>query len=170
MQEKILLVDEHDDPIGYGEKMLTHFEGTLHRAFSIFIFNSKKEMLLQKRALSKYHCEGLWTNTCCSHQREKETLTDAAHRRLKEEMGFDTELFELFTFHYNVSFENGLNENEIDHIYIGNYEQNPLINPSEVADYKWIKWSELKEWIKQTPEDFTPWFLMAIEKLEKYKK
>lgn len=170
MEEKILLVDEHDDPIGYEEKMKTHLEGHLHRAFSIFIFNDKNEMLIQRRALDKYHCGGLWTNTCCSHQRENEILLDAIHRRLKEEMGFDTTLFEIFTFHYNVSFENGLIENEIDHVFIGNYKGKIKINPKEACDYKWIKIEQLKDWIKQTPENFTPWFLIAIEKMKKYKK
>lgn len=169
MEEKILLVNEKDEPIVYEEKMKTHIDAKLHRAFSIFIFNSKNEMLIQRRALDKYHCGGLWTNTCCSHQRENEILTDAIHRRLKEEMGFDTELFELFTFHYKVNFENGLTENEIDHVFIGNYDGKIKINPKEAYDYKWIKLEKLKEWVKQTPENFTPWFLIAIEKMKEYK-
>lgn len=170
MEEKILLVDEHDNPLNYEEKLKVHENGALHRAFSIFIFNDKNEMLLQKRALSKYHCGGFWSNTCCSHQRENEVLNDAAHRRLNEEMGFDTEIFDIFSFRYDILFENGLSENELDHIYVGNYENNPVINPKEVDDFKWIKYNELKEWIKTNPEEFTPWFLIAVERLEKYKK
>ena len=169
MQEKILLVDKNDNPIGYEAKLKTHEDALLHRAFSIFIFNDKNEMLIQRRAIEKYHCGGLWTNTCCSHQRENEILHEAANRRLKEEMGFSTQLFELFTFHYNVKFENGLTENEIDHVYIGNYDGNIKLNPNEACDYKWINHDELKEWISTHPNDFTPWFLIAIKKMKEYR-
>lgn len=167
--EKILLVDKNDKAVGYEEKLKVHEKGLLHRAFSIVIFNSKNEMMLQRRALSKYHCGGLWTNACCSHQRENEKLIDAAHRRLKDEMGFDTALNELFSFHYKVNFENGLTENEIDHVFVGNYDKNPIINKDEADDYKWVSLDELKNWMKTRPKEFTPWFLIMVEKMEKYK-
>ena len=144
MPEYILTVDEKDNVTGKGEKMKVHREGKLHRAFSIFVFNSKSELLLQKRAKSKYHSGGLWTNTCCSHQRDGETLEKAVHRRLKEEMGFDCELKEVFTFTYRVKFDDGLIENEYDHVFFGKFDGKPEPNPEEVDDWKWISLEELR--------------------------
>jgi len=164
--EKVILVDNKDKKIGTEEKIKAHKKGKLHRAFSIFVFNFKGKLLLQKRASEKYHCGGLWTNTCCSHPRPEETIEDAAHRRLKEEMGFDCELMELFDFQYKFKFDNGLTENEIDHVFIGFYDKKPIINKEEADDYRWIDMELLGEWIKRSPSEFTPWFLIAIKKID----
>ena len=165
MLEEIILVDENDKEIGIGEKMKVHQDGKLHRAFSIFVFNSKNEMLLQKRAKVKYHCGGLWTNTCCSHPRKGELLEEATHRRLREEMGFDCELKEVGDFIYKAKFDNGLTEHEYDHVFTGKFDGAPNLNPEEADDYKWIGLEELKKEIKKTPADFTVWFKIAMEKV-----
>src|SRR4030042_6476736 len=130
-KEFIILVDENDNFLGTEEKLKVHKEGKLHRAFSVFIFNSKGELLMQKRAKDKYHSGGLWANTACGHPRANESLVDAAHRRLFEEMGFDCELKEIYKFHYNVRFENGLIENEMDHVFMGKFEDKPNPSPEE---------------------------------------
>ena len=135
--EQVILVDEKDKEIGLEEKIKAHKEGKLHRAFSVFVFNQKGEMLLQRRALTKYHSGGLWTNTCCSHPRKGEDVDKAASRRLKEEMGFSCGLKEVFSFIYKTGFDNGLMEHEFDHVFVGAYESEPKINPEEVAEYKW---------------------------------
>lgn len=166
-KEKIILVTKKDEIIGYEEKILTHEKALLHRAFSIFVFNNKGEMLLQKRAKKKYHCSGLWTNTCCSHPRKGEETDKAAHRRLKEEMGFDCDLIEMFKFHYKVKFDNGLTENEIDHVFLGFYDKNPKISKKEADDYKWVKFEKIEGDIKKNPKIYTPWFKIAIKELEK---
>jgi isopentenyl-diphosphate delta-isomerase len=166
-QEMIMLVNDKDEEIGFEEKMRTHEKALLHRAFSIFIFNNKGEMLLQKRAEKKYHCGGLWTNTCCSHPRRNEKTIDAAHRRLKEEMGFDCDLIEMLKFHYKVKFDNGLTENEIDHVFLGFYDKNPKINKDEADDYRWVDLKTLEKEIKKTPENFTVWFKIALKELKK---
>jgi isopentenyl-diphosphate Delta-isomerase len=163
--EKVILVDAHDNKIGTEEKIQAHKDGKLHRAFSIFITNSEGKMLLQKRALSKYHCPGLWSNTCCSHPRDGETVLQAAHRRLKEELDFDCPLEEMFSFTYKVAFDNGLTEHEFDHVLTGKFDGNPTINPEEVAEYKWISVDELKADIKSNPDKYTYWLKVAIEKL-----
>jgi len=165
--EEIILVDENDNEVGYGEKMAVHKEGKLHRAFSIFVFNSKGQLLLQKRAKSKYHSGGLWTNTCCSHPRKGENLLDAAHRRLKEEMGFDCELKELFGFVYKARLGD-LYEHEYDHVLIGEYDGEVKPNPEEVEDFKWVDVEEVKNDIKQNPDDYTYWFKIAFEKILAY--
>jgi len=166
MEEKIILVDKNDNQVGIEEKLKAHQNGgKLHRAFSIFVFNSKGELMLQKRAKTKYHCPGLWTNTCCSHPRPGEELEDAAHRRLKEEMGFDCELKEDFDFIYKAKFDNGLTEWEFDHVFLGQYDGSPRINPNEADDWKWIKMRDLKKDIKANPRNYTPWFKIALEKL-----
>ena len=136
--EYVILVDENDRETGLMEKQEAHEKGLLHRAFSIFIFNHKNELLLQQRALHKYHSAGLWTNTCCSHPRAGESIEQAAHRRLQEEMGFDCELYKKTSFIYKAEFENGLTEHEFDHILVGHYDQAIHINPQEVAAYKWV--------------------------------
>ncbi|WP_040210305.1 isopentenyl-diphosphate Delta-isomerase [Clostridium polynesiense] len=164
-KEMILLVDENDKEMGYGEKHEVHKKGLFHRAFSIFIFNSKNQLLLQKREKNKYHSPGLWTNTCCSHQRQNEELSDAIHRRLKEEMGFDTELKEAFTFSYNFKFHEELSENEFDHVYIGHYEGDIIPNPQEVEDYKWVDLEELKQDIEKNPDKYTYWFKICFPKV-----
>jgi isopentenyl-diphosphate delta-isomerase len=165
MTEYILTVDEKDNVIGKGEKIRIHREGKLHRAFSIFVFNSKGELLLQKRAKSKYHSGGLWTNTCCSHQRDGETLEKAVHRRLKEEMGFDCELKEAFTFTYRVKFDDGLSENEYDHVFFGKFDGKPDPNPEEVDDWKWVSLEELRKDIRKNPDDYTYWLKVSIDRV-----
>jgi isopentenyl-diphosphate delta-isomerase len=140
-------------------------EGLLHRAFSVFIFNSEKKLLLQKRASSKYHCGGLWTNTCCSHPRENENTLEAANRRLHEEMGLQCSLTPLFTFSYKTEFDNGLTEHEIDHVFFGSTDEMPKINSLEVEDYRYIGIEELQLEIKESPQHFTTWFLIALNRV-----
>jgi isopentenyl-diphosphate delta-isomerase len=149
MEEQVVLVDEKDNPIGLMPKMEAHERAVLHRAFSVFILNGKGELMLQQRANHKYHSPGLWTNTCCSHQRDGESNIDAGQRRLHEEMGFTTELTELTSFIYKASFDNGLTEHEFDHIMLGRYEDNPVINPDEVAAWKRSKkmWKPIQKTI-----------------------
>lgn len=168
--EKIILVDKKDKEIGTEEKLKTHKLGKLHRAFSIFVFNRKGELLLQKRARGKYHSGGLWTNTCCSHPRAGEELREAVHRRLKEEMGFDCSLKEVFSFIYKVKFDNGLCEHELDHVLIGSYDGKPLPNQEEYEEWKWISLKELKKDIRKNPEKYTYWLRVAIGKLDSYMK
>jgi isopentenyl-diphosphate delta-isomerase len=168
MPEYILTVDEKDNVIGKEEKIKAHREGKLHRAFSIFVFNSKSELLLQRRAKSKYHSAGLWTNTCCSHQRDGEDLEKAIHRRLKEEMGFDCKLKEIFTFTYKVKFDNGLFENEYDHVFVGRFDGEPTPDPEEVDEWKWINLEELKKDIQKTPSNYTYWLKESIDKITTY--
>ena len=167
--EFVVLVDEQDNAIGTMEKQQAHIEGVLHRAFSIFIFNSEKKLLLQKRASSKYHCGGLWTNTCCSHPRENESLQDAASRRLQEEMGMHCELKHIFSFVYKAEFENGLIEHEFDHVFFGESNQIPELNVDEVEEFKYIGLEELQTEIKEKPESFTPWFLIALDRVKEFK-
>lgn len=155
----VILVNEQDEPIGLMEKMEAHEKGLLHRAFSILIFNSNGEMLLQQRALSKYHSPGLWTNACCSHPRNGETILEAANRRLSEEMGMQTDLTILTHFIYKADFDNGLTEHELDYVLRGITNDSPLINQEEVHDYRWINTADLSQWVKSTPSDFTVWFL-----------
>jgi isopentenyl-diphosphate delta-isomerase len=163
--EKIILVDKKDREIGTGEKMKVHEEGSLHRAFSIFVFNSKGETLLQKRASGKYHSGGLWANTCCSHPRAGEALEKAVHRRLKEEMGFDVPLREMFSFIYKVKFGNGLYEHEFDHVFVGKFEGNPVPNPEEAGGWKWVSLDKLKKDIQRNPENYSYWLKVALEKM-----
>ena len=170
MDELIILVDEKDNQIGTGEKLIVHKEGKLHRCFSIFVFNSKEEIMLQRRAKSKYHSGGLWTNTCCSHPRAGEENEEAAHRRLTEEMGFDCGLKEIFTFSYKAQLDQGLTENEFDHVFIGYYDGDPKINPEEADEWKWVSMNDLDEDIKNYPEKYTVWSLIAFEKIKDYLK
>jgi isopentenyl-diphosphate delta-isomerase len=163
--EKIILVDKKDREIGVEEKLKAHQLGKLHRAFSIFVFNRKGELLLQKRARGKYHSGGLWTNTCCSHPRAGEELGEAVHRRLKEEMGFDCSLKEVFSFIYKVKFDNGLYEHELDHVFIGRYEGKPLSNPEEYEDWKWVSLKELKKDIQKNPQDYSFWLRTSLDRL-----
>ncbi len=166
--EYVVLVDNNDNAIGTMEKQQAHVEGVLHRAFSIFIFNSENKLLLQKRASSKYHCGGLWTNTCCSHPRENEIILDAANRRLQEEMGMQCELKPLFNFVYKAEFENGLIEHEYDHVFGGQSNQIPELNTEEVEDYRYIDLEELQAEIKVSPQNFTPWFLIALDRVTEF--
>lgn len=165
MNEEVILVDEHDTPLGTMEKIEAHKKGVLHRAFSVFIFNSKNELLLQQRAFTKYHSAGLWTNTCCSHPRAGEDNKAAAIRRLREEMGIETDLQYKTNFIYKILFNNGLTEHEYDHIYTGYSNHSPIINKEEVNAYRWESIEKLKEQIKTQPEQFTYWFRLAMEKI-----
>ncbi|MBP7804866.1 MAG: isopentenyl-diphosphate Delta-isomerase [Candidatus Pacebacteria bacterium] len=165
MIEYVILVDENDAPIGRAEKMEAHEKGLLHRAFSVFVSNSKGEILLQRRALTKYHSAGLWTNTCCSHPRPSEDIMEGAHRRLQEEMGFDCELREVFKFTYTAKLEAGLTENEIDHVLVGIYEKDPVINPEEVEEFKWAPIDWLIEDLKKNPDVYTAWFKICFKEV-----
>jgi isopentenyl-diphosphate Delta-isomerase len=164
LEEQVILVNEKDEQIGTMPKMEAHEKGLLHRAFSVFIFNSKKEVMLQQRAFGKYHSPGLWTNTCCSHQREGETSIKAGERRLLEEMGFSVPLKETTTFIYKAPFDNGLTEHEYDHVLIGNYEGPPNINPDEVVDWRWMPLEDVKTDIANHPEMYTAWFKIIFDK------
>lgn len=165
--EKVILVDENDTPIGSMEKMEAHEKALLHRAFSVFIFNSKNEMLIHQRAHSKYHSGGLWTNACCSHPRENETAEQAAHRRLVEEMGFDCPINFRFSFIYKAELDQGLTEHEFDHVFTGVYESEIKPNPEEVADYRFLSLDQLRAELNSTPDLFTEWFKIAFKQLDR---
>ena len=163
-EEKVILVDTADTPLGMMPKMEAHEKAVLHRAFSVFILNHKGELMLQQRALHKYHSPGLWTNTCCSHQRLGETNIEAGKRRLYEEMGFSVPLQELFSFIYKAPFDNGLTEHELDHVMVGYFEAEPTINPEEVAAWKWISLEELEQDLSRKPENYTVWFKIIFDR------
>ena len=165
MEEKVILVDSDDHEIGIAEKLRTHREGALHRAFSIFVFNSKGELLLQKRAKGKYHSAGLWTNTCCGHPRPKEPIQQAVHRRLMEEMGFDCDLKEIFSFTYKVQLANDLVEHEYDYVFMGTYDGDPTPSPEEADDWKWTDLEELRTDVQMNPDRYAAWFRICIDKL-----
>jgi len=165
MKDQVILVDNDDQEVGKAEKMAVHEKGLLHRAFSVLVFNSKGELLLQQRAKSKYHCGGLWTNTCCSHPRPGETILKAARRRLFEEMGIRCELEEIFSFSYRIEFPNGLTENEFDHVLIGKSDDQPKPDPKEVEQWRWVGLKALRTEIRKNPEIYTYWFKILIEKL-----
>lgn len=158
----IILVDERDRPIGVSDKLTPHRTGALHRAFSVFIFNSKGELMLQKRARGKYHSGGLWTNTCCSHPRPGETVRHAARRRLKEEMGFAVSLREVFQFTYRTKFSNGLIEHEYDHVLVGRFDGVAHPDPAEVEDWKWISLSALRRAVNRHPRRYSFWLKQAL--------
>jgi len=162
-EEQVILVNENDEQIGLMPKLEAHEKAVLHRAFSVFVLNDKKEVMLQQRAHQKYHSPLLWTNTCCSHQRDGETNIQAGTRRLREEMGFETELKELFHFIYKAPFENGLTEHELDHVMIGYYEGEPLINPEEVEDWKWMSIEAIKRDMLEHPDLYTVWFKIIFD-------
>ncbi len=169
--EQVILVDHDDKPIGLEEKMRAHQNGgKLHRAFSIFIFNRKGETMMQQRAKTKYHGGGLWSNTVCSHPRKGETAVQAAHRRLKEEMGFDCDMHEVFAFEYEAKMDKGLTEHEYDHVVFGAYEKEPKPNPEEVQAWKWVSLGDLKSDIAKNPDSYTPWLKIAIENIIKHHK
>ena len=167
-EEKVILVDQNDNQIGVMPKMEAHEKAVLHRAFSVFILNHKNEVMLQQRAMHKYHSPGLWTNTCCSHQRVGETNIEAGTRRLQEEMGFTTSLKETVSFIYKAPFDNGLTEHELDHILVGTYEDDPVINPDEVANWKWMSLDAIKKDIEIFPEKYTAWFKIIFDKFYGY--
>ncbi|MEH1008380.1 isopentenyl-diphosphate Delta-isomerase [Winogradskyella sp. ECml5-4] len=167
-EEQVILVDEKDNKIGLMPKMEAHEKALLHRAFSVFIFNDKKELMLQQRAAHKYHSPNLWTNTCCSHQRDGETNLKAGKRRLQEEMGFVTNLEETTSFIYKAPFENGLTEHEYDHIMIGYYNEKPNINEDEVANWKWMSLDAIKSDMHTNPQLYTAWFKIIFEKFYEF--
>ncbi len=160
--EFVILVDEHDRELGVMEKMEAHEKGTLHRAFSIFIFNSKGELLIHQRALDKYHSGGLWTNTCCSHPRQGESVEQAANRRLQEEMGMSCNMKPVFSFIYRAELDHNLSEHELDHVLVGVSDDLPVINPEEVNSYKYMSLESLEQDIKLRPENYTEWFKICL--------
>jgi isopentenyl-diphosphate delta-isomerase len=168
IEEQVILVNAQDEQIGTMPKMEAHEKAVLHRAFSVFIFNSKNELMLQQRAAHKYHSPLLWTNTCCSHQRVGESNLEAGSRRLQEEMGFVTPLKETTSFIYKAPFDNGLTEHELDHIMVGHYEAAPVINIEEVEAWKWMPLEAVKADIKLQPALYTEWFKIIFEKFYEY--
>ncbi|WP_347052851.1 isopentenyl-diphosphate Delta-isomerase [Flavobacterium olei] len=167
-EENVILVNENDEQIGLMPKLEAHEKAVLHRAFSVFVLNNQNEIMLQQRAHQKYHSPLLWTNTCCSHQREGENNIDAGSRRLFEEMGFKTDLKELFHFIYKAPFDNGLTEHELDHVMIGYYNDNPDINREEAEDWKWMKIEDVKADIERQPEIYTVWFKIIFDEFYHY--
>lgn len=167
-EEEVILVNDQDEQIGTMPKLEAHKKARLHRAFSIFIMNDAGETMLQQRAANKYHSPLLWTNTCCSHQRVGETNIQAGKRRLFEEMGFETELKELFSFKYKAPFDNGLTEHELDHVMMGNYNDGPKINTEEVADWKWMRPELIKKDMIENPDDYTVWFKIIFDRFFAY--
>ena len=165
-EQNVILVNEKDEEVGTMEKMEAHRKALLHRAFSVFIFNGRGEMLLQRRALKKYHSGGLWTNACCSHPRPGEPIADAAARRLREELGFVTTLTPAFQFVYRATFDNGLTEYEFDHVFTGKYEGLVHPNPDEIGDYCYKSMDEIKWSLSSHPHKYTEWFKIAFAKLE----
>lgn len=162
MVEYVILVDEHDNELGAMEKMEAHIKGVLHRAFSVLVFNTKGEMLIQRRADCKYHSSGLWTNTCCSHPRAGEEIEEAAQRRLREEMGLNLQPEKAYSFIYRIELDGGLIENELDHVLIATYDGEPILNPDEAQDWKYVSLSELKDRMKSHPQEFTHWFKLIV--------
>jgi isopentenyl-diphosphate delta-isomerase len=167
-EEEVILVNELDEPIGLMPKLEAHQKAVLHRAFSVFVLNDQNEILLQQRAHHKYHSPLLWTNTCCSHQRNGETNIEAGSRRLYEEMGFQTDLRELFHFIYKAPFDNGLTEHELDHVMIGYYNGSPNINPEEVEDWKWMKIEDVKTDMVVNAAIYTVWFKIIFDEFYHY--
>jgi isopentenyl-diphosphate delta-isomerase len=167
-EEEVILVNTSDEVLGTMPKMEAHRQAVLHRAFSVFVLNGQGQLMLQQRAADKYHSPLLWTNTCCSHQRMGETNVEAGKRRLFEEMGFETELRDLFSFIYKAPFDNGLTEHELDHVLLGYYTGEPRINPQEVASWKWMGLEEVSADLKARPELYTAWFRIVFERFYDY--
>ena len=167
-EEEVILVNEKDEEVGRMEKFEAHRKALLHRAFSVFIFNRKGEMLLQKRVDSKYHSGGLWSNACCSHPNPGEEIMDAALRRLKEELGFQVPLKKIFEFTYKAEFENGLSEHEFDHVFASEYNGLISANPEEISDYCYKDIFEIKESLNSHPQKYTVWFHLAFPKIEEW--
>ncbi len=167
-EEEVILVSPQDEVLGTMPKMEAHEKAVLHRAFSVFVMNDQGQTMLQQRAAGKYHSPLLWTNTCCSHQRIGETNIQAGKRRLQEEMGFQTELRELFSFIYKAPFDNGLTEHELDHVLLGHYDGKPEINPDEVAAWKWMDLDEIKKDLENNPDAYTAWFKIIFNRFYDY--
>lgn len=166
MKEQVILVDERNNELGFMEKLDAHREGRLHRAISVFIFNENQELLLQKRADHKYHSGSLWTNTCCTHPRPGESTIEASNRRLFEEMGIKADLKLVHQFTYCTPFDNGLTENEYDHVYIGFTNYAPILNPDEASDYKYVNLDDLSLMIKENPGEYTSWFKICFNEVK----
>ena len=169
-EKEVVLVNERDESLGTMEKMEAHRRGVLHRAFSVFIFNGKGEMLLQQRASGKYHSGGLSTNACCSHPRKDEKLADAAAPRLIEEMGFSVSLKKIFDFIYRSEMENGLTEHEFDHVFAGNYDGVITPDKEEVKDYCYKSLESIRQNLQSHPHHFTAWFHIAFPRVEKWQR
>lgn len=168
MQEDLLiLVNDNDEPVGAMPKMEAHLKGVLHRAFSVFLFNSKGEMLLQQRALQKYHSAGLWSNTCCSHPIVHEAIEDSLKKRLNHEMGMEADVEFLYKFKYKVALENGFTEHEMDHVYFGISDDQPNVNPEEVKSWKYLSMDEVKHQLEKHPEQFSVWFRICFPEIER---
>lgn len=165
-RDLLILVDENDNETGTMDKLEAHRKGLLHRAFSIVVKNTENQWLIHRRAMGKYHSEGLWTNTCCSHPMPGEDISEAAHRRLREEMGFDCTLEKKFHFIYRKSLDNALTEHELDHVFTGEFNGKPDPDPEEVSDFRWIALEELKAEIQQDPDKFTYWFKVIVQEHE----
>jgi isopentenyl-diphosphate Delta-isomerase len=170
MLEEVILVDRDDRETGVMEKMEAHEKGVLHRAFSVFIFNKSGEMLLQQRAITKYHSGGLWTNACCSHPRPGELTMNAAERRLEEELGFKTTIHKVFDFTYKAAFDNGLTEHEFDHVFVGNYNEHISPNPEEVKDVTFMSMDNILQSLQNSPARYTAWFHIAFPKMYEWWK
>jgi isopentenyl-diphosphate delta-isomerase len=164
--EYVILVDENDQQTGLMEKMEAHEKGLLHRAFSVFVFNDQNQLLIHQRAAEKYHSGGLWTNTCCSHPREQESITDAGQRRLQEEMGFTCAVEPVFSFIYKADLDGGMIEHEFDHVLIGRYNAAPNPNPEEVMDWRYVDLEEIVEDLSRHPEKYTAWFRIVFDKVK----
>ena len=165
MAERVILVDERDREVGTEDKERAHREGRLHRAFSVFVFNSRGEMLLQRRARGKYHSAGLWTNTCCSHPRPGESVEAAARRRLREEMGMECELHGAFPFVYRAELDGGMTEHEYDHVLVGECDRDPVPDADEVEEWAWADPEALRSRVEEDPESYTYWFRIALPNL-----
>lgn len=163
--EQVILVNESDHQIGVMEKMEAHEKAILHRAFSVFLFNSKGEMMLQRRALTKYHSAGLWTNACCSHPRPGETALEAAQRRTMEELGIQPQIQHIFSFMYKAAFDNGLTEHEFDHVFIGQWNDDVHLNPEEVAEIRYLTIEEIRSDVQENPDQYTAWFKIAFDQV-----
>ncbi|MBW6490074.1 MAG: isopentenyl-diphosphate Delta-isomerase [Lentimicrobium sp.] len=168
MEELVILVDQDDRQTGVMEKMKAHREAMLHRAFSVFVFNTRGELMLQQRALTKYHSPGLWSNTCCSHPRPGEDTEAAAHRRLVEEMGFDCKLEKAFHFTYKAPFDNDLTEHEVDHVFFGISDKTPVVNREEVESFRFDTLENIKKLMRSKPEQFTVWFRIAFDRVVEF--
>ncbi|PIJ40466.1 isopentenyl-diphosphate Delta-isomerase [Tatumella sp. OPLPL6] len=164
---EVILVDEHDNPLGKMEKLAAHRQGRLHRAITVYIFNTKQQLMLQQRAFSKYHCGGLWSNTCCGHPFPNESTQQAAERRLEEEMGLKLSLTKLTQTYYNLPVTDGLVEHEFGHIFTGLTDQLPVLNPHEAENYRFASLSEVQQELITSPEQFTPWFKTTFPMLAK---
>ena len=166
MKEFVVLVDEQDNELGTMEKIEAHEKAVLHRAFSVLLFNDQNELMLQQRAMDKYHCPGMWTNTCCSHQRTGESTMDAANRRLMEEMGISAHLQHRFHFVYRAPFDNGLTEHELDHVLTGTYNGEPNLNPDEASGWRWMSVPAILTDMQERPDVYTPWFKIILQEYQ----